>query len=88
MANGLNRCQFFDAKEGLIKNGFIQINDGIVRCIGVGLDVGIRGLLYSPPNPSNVSNACTPVGNLSNPTLSNVSNAPNLFQEEKHEAIS
>jgi len=79
IANGLNRCQFFDVKEGLIKNGTIQIVDGIVRCMGVGLGVGFRGLLYSPPNPSNASNACTPVGNTTNPTLSNASNASELF---------
>ena len=78
-ANGLSRNQFWYAKNGLEKNGVIQIIDGIVRCIGVGLGVGFRGLLYSPPNPPNASNACTPVGNPTNPTLSNASNASELF---------
>jgi hypothetical protein len=79
---GLDRSQFWYVKTGMEKRGLIQVDAGIVRCIGVGLGVGIRGLLYSPPNPSNASNACTPVGNLTIPTPSNASNVPELFQAE------
>jgi hypothetical protein len=71
---GLDRSQFWYAQKGLEKNGIIQTKDGSAF-LGVGLDVGFRGVLYTPPNPSNVSNACTPVGNSTIPTLSNVSNA-------------
>jgi hypothetical protein len=77
---GLDRSQFWYVKTGMEKRGLIQVDAGIVRCIGVGLGVGIRGLLYSPPNPSNASNACTPVGNSTFPTPSNASNAPELFR--------
>jgi hypothetical protein len=41
------------------------------------LGVGIRGLLYSPPNPTNAPTPVTPVGNVENPTPSNASNASN-----------
>jgi hypothetical protein len=75
---GLDRSQFWYVKTGMEKRGLIHVSDGIVR-VGVGLGVGFRGLLYSPPNPSNASNACTPVGNITNPTPSNASNDNDLF---------
>jgi hypothetical protein len=70
----LDRTQFWYVKGGLEKNGIIQITDGFVRCSGVGLGVGIRGLLYSPPNPTNAPTPDTPVGNLTFSTVSNDSN--------------
>jgi hypothetical protein len=76
---GLDRSQFWYVKSGMEKRGLIQVSDGTVCCMGVGLGVGIRGLLYSPPNPSNASNAYTPVGNTTNPTPSNASNTKELF---------
>jgi hypothetical protein len=73
-AAGLDRTQFWYAKSGLGKSGIIQIKDGFVCCSGVGLGVGIRGLLYSPPNPTNAPTPITPVGNLTFPTVYNASN--------------
>jgi hypothetical protein len=57
LAAGLTRNQFWYAKTGLERSGHIQITGESVRCMGVGLGVGFRGLLYSPPNPPNASNA-------------------------------
>jgi hypothetical protein len=71
---GLDRTQFWYVKGGLEKGGIVQIKDGFVCCSGVGLGVGIRGLLYSPPNPTNAPTPVTPVGNSTFPTVSNASN--------------
>jgi hypothetical protein len=73
-AAGLDRTQFWYAKSGLEKSGIIQIKDGFVCCSGVGLGVRIRGLLYSPPNPTNAPTPVTPVGNSTFLTVSNASN--------------
>jgi RecA-family ATPase len=64
---GLDRSQFWYVKTGMEKRGLIQADAGIVRCIGVGLGVEIRGLLYSPrihptlPTPRNYSRPRMPV---------------------------
>jgi hypothetical protein len=85
IAAGLERNQFWYAKTGMEKSGYIQISGESVCCTGVGLGVGIRGLLYNPPNPPNAPTPITPVGNTtpSNASnTSNASNAPDLFQAQ------
>jgi len=73
-AAGLERNSFWYAKKGLEKIGSIQVSDGFVCCKGVGLSVGNRGLLYSPPVSTNASTPIAPVENNTNSTPFNAFN--------------
>ena len=71
---GMDRNQFWYAKKGLEKTGYINLFNEFVYCRGVALGVGNGGLLYSPPVPPNAPTTLTPVGNIEKSTLSNASN--------------